>query len=150
MPQSLSKVILHIIFSTQNRTPLIFKELQDEMYAYVATICKTNKSHPIKIGGTPDHIHIATTLHRTITISKLLEEIKKGSSKWFKVKDDRLGSFAWQCGYAAFSVGQSQLDQLIRYIEQQELHHRKRSFQEELREFLLNYGVEYDERYIWD
>ena len=150
MPQSLSKIILHIIFSTQNRQPLIFKELQNEMHSYIATICKTNKSHPIKIGGTPDHIHIAATLHRTVTVSKLLEEIKKGSSKWFKHKDERLQNFAWQCGYAAFSISQSHVEKLIQYIEQQEEHHRKKSFQEELREFLINYGVEYDERYVWD
>lgn len=150
MPQSLSKVILHIVFSTQNRNPLILKALQDEMYSYIATICKTNKSHSTKFSSTSDHIHIAATLPRTVTISKLLEEIKKGSSKWFKEKDERARNFTWQCGYAAFSVSQSQLEQLVRYIEQQELHHRKKSFQEELREFLNNYGVEYDERYIWD
>lgn len=150
MPQSLSQVNLHITFSTHNRNPLILKELKNEMYAYIATICKSNKSNPIKIGGSTDHIHIVTTLHSTVTISKLLEEIKKTSSKWFKEKDERVRNFSWQCGYAAFSVSQSQLPQLIQYIEQQEQHHKKKSFQDELREFLTANGVEYDERYIWD
>ena len=150
MPQSLSKVVLHIIFSTQNRRPLIFKELQDEMYAYIATICQTNKCQPIKIGGIPDHVHIATTLHRTVAISELLEQIKKGSSKWFKQKDEALHSFAWQCGYAVFSVSQSHVDGLVRYIEQQEQHHKEKIFQDELRGLLIDHGAEYDERYIWD
>ena len=120
------------------------------MNAYIATICKSNKSHPIKIGGTTDHIHIATTLHRTITISKLLEDIKKGSSRWFKQKDERLHGFAWQSGYAALSVSESNVKKLVKYIEQQEQHHRKKTFQEELRELLVKYGVEYDERYVWN
>jgi REP element-mobilizing transposase RayT len=120
------------------------------MHAYLATACSSLKSHAIKVGGPVDHIHIAATLPRTLTVSKLLEEIKKSSSKWFKGKDERLGNFSWQAGYGVFSIGQKQLDHLVRYIEQQEEHHQKQSYQEELREYLEKYGVEYDERYIWD
>ena len=150
MPQSLSKIILHIVFSTQDRRPLICNVFKDEMHAYLAAMCKSLKSHAIKVGGTLDHIHIAATLPRTVTVSTLLEEIKKSSSKWFKGKDERLYNFAWQAGYGVFSVGQSQLNQLIKYIEQQEEHHRKETFHDELRRFLEKYEVEYDEHYIWD
>lgn len=150
MPQSLSRIILHIIFGTKDRRPLIYKEISDEIYAYLATICKSLKSHPIKIGGAPDHIHIAATLPRTITVSDLLEEIKKSSSKWFKGKDDRLKDFAWQAGYGAFSVSESQLNNLISYIERQEEHHRCKTFKEEYLGLLNKYCVEYDERYLWD
>lgn len=150
MPQSLSKIILHIVFSTRNRESWIFPELRQELYAYLATICKAHKSYALKIGGTVNHIHIATTLPRTLTVSKLVEEIKKSSSKWIKKKDVRLNKFVWQAGYGVFSVGGSQSDDLVRYIEQQEDHHRQKSFQEEYREFLKKYNTEYDERYLWD
>ncbi len=150
MPQSLSKIVLHIVFSTKYRAPLLFPEFEDEMYKYLAAACKALKSHAIKVGGAEDHIHIAATLPRTVTVSKLLEEIKKNSSKWYKGKDLRLKNFEWQCGYAAFSFSESHVQNLIRYIERQKEHHRKRNYQEEVRKFLKLYNVEYDERYIWD
>jgi putative transposase len=150
VPQSLSKIILHIIFSTKCRVPLLFTEFENEMYRYLATTCKSYQSHAFKIGGTADHIHIATTLPRTIPTCKLLEEIKKSSSKWYKEKDLRFKNFEWQCGYGVFSVSESQLQHLIRYIENQKEHHKTRTFQEEFRRFLKLHNVEYDERYIWD
>lgn len=97
-----------------------------------------------------DHVHIACTLPRTLTVSKLLEEIKKTSSAWFKGRDPRCQEFTWQAGYGAFSLGQSNLTDLVRYIDTQPDHHRSRSFQEELLELLRRYQVEYDERYLWD
>jgi REP element-mobilizing transposase RayT len=150
MPQSLSKIYLHIIFSTQDRKPLLFQELQEELYSYLASACNAHGSYASKIGGTTNHVHVATTLPRTISVSKLLEEIKKSSSKWIKTKDTRLNTFSWQKGYGAFSVGQSQLKSLIDYIRHQETHHRRKSFQEEYLEFLKRYKIEYDERYVWD
>lgn len=150
MPQSLSKIILHIVFSTKYRAPLIFKEFCSEMYSYLGAVCKSQNCNPIMIGGAPDHIHIASTFPRTITVSDLLEEIKKSSSKWFKGKDERLRNFEWQCGYGAFSVSESQLGNLIHYIERQEEHHRRRTFKEEYLELLEKYNVEYDEKYLWD
>ena len=103
-----------------------------------------------RVGGVADHVHLACTLPRTMTVSKLLEEIKKSSSAWMKQQSPAYHDFAWQAGYGAFSLGQSQLDTLIAYIDRQEIHHRKRTFKEELVEILKRYGVAYDERYIWD
>jgi putative transposase len=106
-------------------------------------------SHAYRIGGMPDHVHIACTLPRTVALSTLLEEVKKSSSKWIKERDRRCAGFAWQGGYGAFSLGQSQLDTVIQYIERQEEHHAKKTFKEEFVEFLRRYKVDYDERYVW-
>ena len=103
-----------------------------------------------KIGGADDHIHIACSLARTMGISALLEEIKTSSSKWIKTKGDQYAEFAWQNGYGAFSIGQSQLPDLKNYIANQREHHRRVSFQDEYRQILAKYEVEYDERYVWD
>jgi putative transposase len=102
------------------------------------------------VGGTDNHIHIACTLPRTLPLSKLLEEVKKSSSKWIKEVSADCENFAWQSGYAVFSVGQSQIRGLIRYINNQKEHHRKRTYREEVLEFLHKYEVTYDERYLWD
>ncbi len=149
MPQSLSQILLHVIFSTKDREPTIPNELADELYRYLAAACDAHGSHAYRIGGMPDHVHIACTLPRTVTVSKLLEEIKKSSSKWIKERDRRCAGFTWQGGYGAFSLGQSQLDAAIPYIERQKERHAKKSFKEEFVEFLRKYKVDYDERYVW-
>jgi putative transposase len=150
MPQSLANVLLHIIFSTKNRVPLITPQIADELYPYLATICKGCKSPAHKIGGIEDHVHIVCSLSRTISIAGLIEEIKTNSSKWIKTKGNGFLHFAWQNGYGAFSIGQSQHEKVKQYIESQREHHRKKTFQEEYREFLRRYQIEYDERYVWD
>jgi len=150
MAQSLSKIILHLVFSTKNRAKLILPEYSSELYAYMAGICTSLNSHAYKIGGTENHVHIACSLPRTITVGNLLEEIKSGSSKWIKTKSSRCSTFAWQGGYGAFSWSQSQLPVLINYIEKQREHHGGKCFEEELRELLNAYDVEHDERYLWD
>jgi len=147
--QSLSQILLHVIFSTKDRKPMIPPELSDELYRYLAAACDAHGSHAYRIGGMPDHVHIACTLPRTVTVSKLLEEIKKSSSKWIKERDPRCNGFAWQGGYGVFSLGQSQLDAVIRYIDGQREHHAKKTFKEEFVEFLQKYNVDYDERYMW-
>jgi len=129
---------------------MIDENVRDELYAYIAGICKKLNSYVYRVGGTDDHAHIACTLPRTLTVSKLVEEIKKSSSKWIKTKGDAYNEFSWQTGYGAFSVGQSQLSVLLRYIDGQLEHHRTQSFQDELRAFLEKYGIEYDEKYVWD
>jgi REP element-mobilizing transposase RayT len=120
------------------------------LYPYLASICRDCGSPSHAIGGTADHVHVACSLSRTLTVSKLLEEIKRSSSKWIKTKGPKLRSFAWQNGYGAFSIGQSQLAALRGYIAGQKDHHRVRTFQEEFREFLKRYHIQYDERYVWD
>ncbi|OHB80495.1 MAG: transposase [Planctomycetes bacterium RBG_16_64_12] len=150
MPQSLADVLVHLIFSTKNRAQLIQPEIEDELYRYLASVCRGCGCAAHQIGGTEEHVHVACSLSRTITLSKLLEEIKKRSSKWIKTKGSRYASFAWQNGYGAFSIGRSQLPALERYIARQHEHHRHKTFQEEFREFLQKYQIEYDERYVWD
>lgn len=150
MPQSLSKILLHVVFSTKNRAPMIPKDVQADLHAYLAGACRALGCEAYRVGGTEDHVHIACTLSRTLATSKLLEEIKKTSSSWIKNKHDRCRFFSWQAGYGAFSLGQSQLPDLLRYIDKQHEHHAVKSFQDEFLELLHRYGVEYDERYLWD
>ena len=150
MAQSLANVLLHLIFSTKNRVPLIDPRIEHELARYLAATCRACGCIAHEIGGTRDHVHIVCSLSRTMAVAKLLEEIKKSSSKWIKTKGDAYSGFAWQAGYGAFSIGQSQLVHVKRYITGQEEHHRQRTFQEEFREFLKKYRIEYDERYVWD
>ena len=150
MAQSLAKIILHLVFSTKNRDRWLKHNIQPELFAYLAGICRTAGSNAYRVGGTEDHIHIACTLPRTLTVSKLLEEIKKSSSIWVKNQNDNLRSFAWQAGYGAFSLGESQLPLLLRYIENQREQHRIITFQEEFLDLLDRYRIEYDKRYLWD
>lgn len=150
MSQSLSKVLLHIVFSTKNRTPWIKDALRPKIHAYIAQICRNEGSEAYRVGGIEDHIHIACTLSRTLTISKLLEEVKRSSSAWIKQQDSACKEFSWQAGYGVFSLGQSQLPSLIAYIDKQVQHHRHRSFREELIDFFQKYAIAYDERYLWD
>ncbi len=150
MPQSLSKVIVHIIFSTKNREPWLVSNVRPRVHAYVATICRDLGAELVRVGGVADHVHIVTTLPRTVTQAQSIERIKKTSSKWIKALDARYRGFFWQRGYGAFSVSPSQLDAVLHYVETQDEHHRTRTFQEEYRELLHRHGVEFDERYVWD
>jgi len=150
MPQSLANVLVHLIFSTKNRHPLIRSDVEDELYRYLVSVCRACDCPAHQVGGTENHVHIVCSLSRTTTVSKLIEEIKKSSSKWIKTKGGRCAKFSWQNGYGAFSIGQSQLPAVKRYIARQKEHHRKKTFQEEFREFLVKYRIQYDERYVWD
>ena len=136
MPQSLSRVIVHIIFSTKDREPWLDSNVRPRMHAYLATICRDVGSELVHVGGVADHVHIVTTLPRTLSQAQLIEQIKKTSSKWIKAVDTRYRTFAWQRGYGAFSVSPSQLDAVLQYIDGQKEHHRTRTFQEEYRELL--------------
>ncbi len=150
MPQSLSRIILHIVFSTKNREPFLKDEIGKRMHAYLATVCRDCDAEAYRVGGVADHVHLACKLPRTITVSKLLETTKKESSKWIKKQGDGYKNFYWQGGYGAFSVSPSHLDPLIAYVENQAEHHRKETFQDEFRRLLKKYGIDYDERYVWD
>jgi putative transposase len=150
MPQSLSQILLHIIFSTKNREPLILPEVEKDLFAYIASICNELDCFAPIIDGVKDHVHIACNLSRTIAVCDLLEEVKKSSSKWIKTKGSFYKNFTWQRGYGAFSLGMSQLPALKKYVLNQKEHHCKKTFQEEYLELLKKYKVEYDERYVWD
>jgi len=120
------------------------------LYDYQAGIFDQWESPAILIGGVADHVHTLFVLSKNHRLTRIVEEVKKGSSKWLKTLDRSLASFHWQNGYGAFSVSQSNVVQVRRYIEAQQEHHRKVSFQEEFRVFLKRHGIEYDERYVWD
>jgi REP element-mobilizing transposase RayT len=150
MPQSLAHVLIHVIFSTKNRLPLITTEIQQELYAYMATACQSCLCPAHRIGGTLDHVHLVASLSRTASIADWIGSVKADSSKWAKTNGRRYARFAWQGGYGAFSIGQSQLGRVKAYIGRQKEHHGVRTFQEEFREFLEKYEVQYDERYVWD
>ncbi|RYD78955.1 MAG: IS200/IS605 family transposase [Sphingobacteriales bacterium] len=150
MPQAFAKIIVHITFSTKNREPLITKNIQSELYAYLAEICNAMECYAIKIGGYTDHVHILCFLSKKITLIKLVEEVKKRSSKWIKSKGEAFEAFFWQNGYGAFSIHHSQVEMLKKYIENQEEHHAKTHFKDEYIRLLKKNEMEYDEKYIWD
>ena len=120
------------------------------MHAYLATICRDLDAELVHVSGAADHVHVVTTLPRTLSQAELVEKTKKASSKWIKLLGGHYRGFFWQRGYGAFSVSPSQLDAVLRYIEAQKEHHRTRTFQEEYRELLRKHGVNFDERYVWD
>ena len=150
MPQSLSKVILQIVFSTKNREPWLEPDVRPRMHAYLATVCRDLGAELVCVGGVADHVHIVTTLPRTVSQAEFIEQMKKTSSKWIKALDARYRGFFWQRGYGAFSVSLSQLDTVLDYVKAQQQHHRTRTFQEEYRELLRKHGIDFDERYVWD
>ena len=150
MGQSLVKNYIHLVLSTKYREPLIDEAIESELYAYLGGICNQLECQPVKIGGFTDHIHILCMLSKKTALMKLVEELKSHSSKWIKTKGEIYLNFYWQGGYGAFSVNPAEMDVVVRYIENQKEHHRKKSFQEEYRAFLKKYEVEYDERYVWD
>ena len=150
MPQSLAKIIVHIIFTTKNRFPFLNQNIRKKMHAYLGGIVKNLGSHVYTINGTADHVHIVCELPRTISLSKFVEEIKKNSSSWIKKQENKFQKFYWQIGYGAFSVSSSILPSVIQYVQNQEKHHQRLSFQEEFIEFLNKYGIEYDEKFLWD
>lgn len=150
MSQSLVKNLIHLVYSTKYRKPWIPQEYRDSLYAYQAGIFKQWESPAIVIGGVSDHVHALFAQSKNHALRKIVEEVKKGSSKWMKVEGSRNRDFYWQDGYAAFSVSESNVPEVKGYIRNQEKHHRTMTFQEELRTLLDRHAVEYDERYLWD
>ncbi len=150
MPQSLDNVLLHLVFSTRDRFPCLGKSVRHALHAYLATVARNVGCECPRAGGVADHVHLAIQFSRTITIAALVEELKTSASKWLKPQSPELLSFAWQRGYGVFSVGPADRDALLAYIDNQEEHHRTRTFQDEYRAFLTKYGVAFDENYVWD
>jgi REP element-mobilizing transposase RayT len=149
MGQSLVKNYLHIVFSTKNRKPLIDENIENELYSYLAGICNKLECYPIKVGGYTNHVHVLCNLSKKMALVKLMEELKSHSSKWIKTKGAKYSNFYWQDGYGAFSVNPREVEIVVKYIENQKEHHRKKSFQEEFLAFLEKYNVEFDEKYVW-
>jgi Transposase and inactivated derivatives len=147
MPQSLVKILVHIVFSTKDRIDLIPVQLEDELYRYIHGIIENKGARLIIAGGISNHIHLLVSLGR-MDVSELIGDIKRSSSVWMKDKGVR--KFYWQKGYGAFSIGQSQVAEVSRYIRNQKEHHSKQSYQDEFRALCNKYEVEIDERFVWD
>lgn len=150
MPQSLSRVLVHLVFSTKNRVPNLLPAIRAELHPYLAVVLKNDNCPSLQVGGVEDHVHLLFALSRTRSIAQVVENVKTSSSKWLKTKCPALADFHWQNGYGIFSVGGSEVDGLIHYIRHQEEHHRMATFQEEYRQFLIEHQIDFDERYVWD
>ena len=150
MAQSLSQVYVHITFSTKDRLPLIDDEIKYRLMEYLGGVCRRLDCTPLQVGGTKDHVHILCMLSKIITQVKLLEEVKKSSSKWIKTIAAKYRNFYWQNVYGIFSVNPSEIDIVIKYIKNQEEHHKTRTYKEEYLAFLKKYKIEYNEKYLWD
>ncbi|BCU76885.1 transposase [Luteolibacter sp. LG18] len=151
MAQSLSAVYLHLVFSTKDRHPYLgHRETREEMHAFLGGISRQLDCPPIIVGGVEDHVHLLARQARTISQADWVKELKRASSLWIKDRDPSLKRFAWQAGYGAFSVSVSNLETVAEYVDRQEEHHRKSTFQEELRILLKKHRMEWDERYVWD
>jgi len=150
MAQSLSKIYVHLIFSTKGREQTVPDEVRPELHAYLAGTLKGLDCVPIEINSEPDHSHVLLLLTRTVALSDVVGQIKKSSNDWLRKQGPQFADFFWQAGFGAFSVSQSQVEDVRAYIRNQREHHRVKSFQEELRAFLKAYEVDFDERYVWD
>ncbi len=150
MPQSLSRILIHLVFITKNRARVLSTEIQSELHPYLAGTLDNLGCPSLQVGGVEDHVHLFFGLSRTRTISDLVEAVKVSSSKWIKTKGAEFAQFHWQGGYSAFSVSQSDADAVIAYIRDQARHHERMTFQEEYRRLLVRYQVAFDERYVWD
>ena len=151
MAQSLAKILVHSVFSIKERRPLLRdRSLREELHRYIGGILANLDCQPIIVGGVEDHVHLLGALSRTCNAAEMIKEVKRGSSLWIKTKGMGLEDFAWQSGYGIFSIGFSQIEPVRSYIAGQEEHHRKISFQDEFRQLLKRYEIQFDERYVWD
>ncbi len=150
MPQSLDRIVLHIVFSTKNRDPCLGPDVRSALHAYLGTAAREVGCASSFVGGPADHVHMAVCLPRVLTVARLVENVKTSSSKWLKLRSSALQWFQWQRGYGVFSVGPDEFPALERYIRDQDNHHRTHTFQDEYRGLLRRYGIEGDERYMWD
>lgn len=147
---TLTKVLVHITYSTKSRAALIPVAIEPDLFAYIGGICRRMESPLLAMNGTADHVHMLVSLGKTATLSELMLNVKRDSSKWIKEKDTALAGFGWQDGYFAFSIGESGVEALRAYIAGQKEHHIGIDFKDEVRAFLRKYGMEWDERFIWE
>lgn len=151
MSQSLVQIYVHIVFSTKERKPFLRNELiRADMHAYLGGVSKTLDCPVLQVGGVADHVHILSMLGRTHSIPEMIKELKRVSAIWAKNRYHDLDGFAWQHGYGMFSLSPIHLDLVRHYIAKQEEHHRTITFEDEFRQLLTKYGVQWDERYVWD
>jgi len=149
MAQTLTRLLVHVIFSTKNRENIITPNIEPALFSYMGGICRECESPLLAASGMPDHVHLLVSLSKNLALSTLLQQVKKDSSKWIKTTGPEFGRFSWQDGYAAMSIGQSGLAACRTYIANQREHHATRTFKEELIEFLEKYEIEFDEGFLW-
>ena len=148
MPQSLSNVIVHLVFSTKTRERSITPEIREEINPYMSGVLRNCGCTPIAVGGVEDHMHVLFALSRTTTVGQITEKLKTSTAKWSKEKWGDV--VTWQGGYGAFSVGTREVDHVAQYVRNQDAHHRETSFEDEFRALLKESGISFDERYMWD
>jgi len=150
MPQSLACLLVHVVFSTKNRTPAITPTIEEELHAYMGGVLRNHDSPCLAINGTANHVHLLVLQAKTAALSVLIREVKRSSSKWIKTKGPEFQRFDWQDGYGAFTIGQSGVAALKAYIANQKEKHKTRTFEAEFVGFLKRYGVPYNQKYLWD
>ena len=150
MPQSLSKTLVHIVFSTKHRQELIDDDIEAALFGYIGATCNSLKCTTIVVGGYRNHVHILCSLYRPLSQSDLVKKIKTSSSRWINTQGPAYEHFYWQDGYGIFSVSQLQVGGLIRYINNQRAHHESKIYKEEYRRLLREHELEYDEDHVWD
>jgi putative transposase len=149
MPQSLAYLLVHLVFSTKNRAAFLQSEqLRSEAHAYLTATLGALNCEPVQVGGVSDHVHLLFGLSRTVSLADVVRQVKTSSSRIVREKGHH--AFSWQTGYGAFSVSESNRSAVIDYIVNQEMHHRKMTFQEEIRALLKKHSMHFDERYVWD
>ncbi len=148
MPQTLTNLLVHVVFSTKHCRPFITPEIEPELFAYISALCAERGTPCLAIGGADDHLHLLISHSRTKALSDIVRDIKAYSSNWLKTRSPALRDFGWQDGYGGFSIGQSGVAPLRRYIAEQRQHHQNRSFNEEYRILLHRYEVNFNERFL--
>jgi putative transposase len=150
MPGTHTNLLYHVVFSTKLRVPIIAKPLDKDLYSYIGGIIRGEGGTSIEIGGMPDHVHLLVKLKQTISLADMMRLVKTNSSRWVNQSRKATAKFGWQDGYAAFTVGESQVTRVVEYIRNQAVHHRIVPFQDELRGLLKRHRVDFDEKYLWD
>ena len=149
MAQTLTRLLVHVVFSTHDRRNLITPEIEPTLHSYLAGTCRNMESPSLAVNGTENHIHLLISLSKNIALADLLMNVKKDSSKWTKTQGHDHRDFHWQDGYGGFSVGESQVPTVIEYIRTQKEHHEQMFIEDELIKLAQRYGVQYDPKYIW-
>jgi putative transposase len=149
MANTYTSLHYHIVFSTKNRHPWIAPKIEERIWKYLGGIARENDMTADRVGGVEDHVHVVVRIPPKLALRKAVQLLKGGSSKWIHDTFPALGKFAWQDGYSAFTVSQSNLRAVIHYVANQREHHRRRTFQDEYRALLERHGIEFDERYLW-
>lgn len=150
MPGTYTNLLYHLVFSTKERRPLITDRFREDLYKYMGGIVRGEDGVLIEIGGIADHVHLLVKLKPVVALSDFMRVLKANSSKWVNEEKLKIRGFGWQDGYAAFTVSESQVLRIVKYIQNQEAHHRRIAFQGELLTLLKKHKISFDERYLWD